>query len=198
MSPKHRIHFFKTTIIGGLVFLVPLVVLVVVLAKAASLIRVVTGPLAEWIPIDTIGGVALASVIEGVALVVLCFVAGLAAEGPILRRVVAGIESKILVKVPGYSIVKGVLSGLQSDDSGRLFPVLASFGPTARIGLEIERIRDGRVVVFFANAPNPWSGVVHIMAPEQVQRLDLPITAFVDHVEQFGKGADALLHEPKA
>ena len=62
-SKKGGIHFFKTTAIGGLVFLVPVVVLLVVLAKAAGLMMMVAEPMAMWLPIDAIGGVALANVI---------------------------------------------------------------------------------------------------------------------------------------
>jgi uncharacterized membrane protein len=46
--------------------------------------------------------------------------------------------------------------------------VLATLGNTARIGLEIERLDDDRVIVMVPRSPNPWSGEVHIMAPDSV------------------------------
>ena len=89
MSSKNGgIHFFKTTVIGGLVFLVPVVVLLVVLAKAAGLMMMVAEPMAEWLPIDAIGGVALANVIAVLAVVLICFIAGLVARAAILRAIV--------------------------------------------------------------------------------------------------------------
>ena len=43
-------------------FLVPVVVLVIILAKAAGLMMMVAEPMAAWLPIDAIGGVALANI----------------------------------------------------------------------------------------------------------------------------------------
>ncbi len=192
-SKKDGIHFFKTTVIGGLVFLVPVVVLVMILAKAAGLMMMVAEPMAAWVPIDAIGGVALANIIAVLAVVLICFIAGLVARAAILRAIVGGLESKVLSKVPGYVIIKGMLSGLQEDDTHKLIPVLATFGGTARVGLEIERLDDGRVVVMVPKSPNPWSGEVHIMAPESVKCLDFPMAAYMENIERFGQGTNELL-----
>ena len=86
-----------------------------------------------------------------------------------------------------------MLSGLQEHDTHKLHPVLVNFNSAARIGLEIERLDDGRVVVMTPSSPNPWSGMVHIMAAERVQRLNLPITAYMENVERFGQGTSELL-----
>ena len=52
-------NFLKTTVIGGLLFLVPLVVLGLVVAKAISVMLVVAEPMAAIFPLDSIGGLAL-------------------------------------------------------------------------------------------------------------------------------------------
>jgi len=186
-------QLFKTTVIGGLVFLVPVVVLVIVLAKALGLMMMVAEPMAGFIPLDSVGGVALANVIAAVALVLLCFVAGVVARRALIRSTVQSLESKVLTKLPGYVLIKGMLSGLEEDDTHRLYPVVVGFDDCARVGLEIERIDDGRVVVMTPSSPNPWSGLVHIVAPERVQRLDLPMSAFIENVERFGQGTGNLL-----
>ena len=58
---------------------------------------------------------------------------------------------------------------------------------------KIERLDDGRVVVMTPTPPNPWSGKVQIMAHEQVKRLDLPMTAYMENIERFGQGTNELL-----
>lgn len=63
MSEKSDgIQFFKTTIIGGLLFLVPVGVLIIVLAKVVDLMLLVAEPLADLIPLDSVAGVALANI----------------------------------------------------------------------------------------------------------------------------------------
>jgi uncharacterized membrane protein len=144
-SEKVGIHFIKTTVIGGLVFLAPVVVFIVVLAKAAGLMMMVAEPMAAWVPIDAVGGVALANIIAVVAVMLICFIAGLVARAAFLPAIVGDLESKVLSKIPGYEIIKGMLSGLEEDDARKFIPALAAFGDTARIGLEIERLDDGWV-----------------------------------------------------
>ena len=74
----------------------------------------------------------------------------------------------------------------------KLIPVLPTFGGAAQVGLEIERLDDDRVVVMVPRSPNPWSGEVHIMAPEMVKCLDLPITAYMENIERFGQGTNEM------
>lgn len=198
MSSKERggVKFLKTTVIGGLVFLVPIVFLVVILTKAAQLMMMVAEPMAGLLPVESVGGVALANIIAVLAIVVICFIAGLLARRTVIRATVDNLESKVLTKVPGYVIVKGMLSGLHDDERYKLKPVMADFGFSERIGLEIERLQDGRVVVFTPGAPNPWSGIVQIMSPDSVQRLEMEIPMYMENVERFGQGTDEILHPP--
>ena len=64
MSEKSGgVHFIKTTIIGGLLFLVPVGVLVIVLAKVVDLMLLVAEPMADLVPLDSVAGVALANII---------------------------------------------------------------------------------------------------------------------------------------
>ena len=76
-------------------------------------------------------------------------------------------------------------------------PVLATFGAASRIGLEIERLDDGQVVVLVPSSPNPWSGPVHIMAPDGVRRLDMTLRAYIETIERFGQGTNELLKAKK-
>ena len=73
-------NFLKTTVIGGLVFLVPLVVLGLVIGKAIGVMLIVAEPMASFLPVDSIGGVALANLIALACIVLICFLAGLLAN----------------------------------------------------------------------------------------------------------------------
>ena len=72
--------FITTTVIGGLLFLVPVVFLVFILSKAFGFMKVVAEPMADFIPIDSVGGVALANLIAFLAVILVCFLAGLVAR----------------------------------------------------------------------------------------------------------------------
>ena len=74
-SKRGGVHFVKTTVIGGLLFMVPVVVLFLVLSEARGLMLMVAEPMAGWFPVEVVGGVALANIIAAVALVLVCFIA---------------------------------------------------------------------------------------------------------------------------
>jgi len=60
VAEKKGVPFIMTTVIGGLLFLVPVVFLVIILGKAVGFMMVIAEPMADFLPVDTVGGVALA------------------------------------------------------------------------------------------------------------------------------------------
>jgi len=190
--------FLKTTVVGGLVFLVPIIVVVAILGKAFGLMAALAAPLAGWIPIDSIGGVALANLLAVAAIVVLCFVAGLVARSSAAVRAVQSLESGFLTSIPGYGIIKGMTEGLTAQGgSERMKPVLARFDDASQVAFEIERDADGRVVVYIPGAPDPWSGAVFVMTADRVEPLEASMSEAVRNIRTLGRGATRLLNRTK-
>lgn len=197
MSEKRGIQFVLTTAIGGVVFLIPVVVLVVVIAKAIGFMMVVAKPMADWLPVDTIGGVALANIIAGAALVLVCFLAGLLARHALASAFVGQLESKVLVNVPGYLMVKSLVSGFDESRIAGLKPVALQLGTAERVGYEIEKLPDGRSMVFIPSPPNPFSGITQVLPPDQVTYLEVPIKQIIEVTENFGHGVHEILAKKK-
>jgi uncharacterized membrane protein len=197
MSEKRGIQFVLTTAIGGVVLLIPVVVLVVVIAKAIGFMMVVAKPMADWLPVDTIGGVALANIIAGVALVLVCFLAGLLARHALASAFVSQLESKVLANVPGYVMVKSLISGFDESKVAGLKPVALQLGTAERVGYEIEKLPDGRSMVFIPSPPNPFSGITQVLPAEQVTYLDVSLKQIMEVTENFGHGVHEILAKKK-
>ena len=73
-------NFMKTTIVGGLIFLIPLILLLLVLKHAMGFAAKVAKPIAEKFPVPEIGGPALVTLVAVAVLIVVAFLAGLAAR----------------------------------------------------------------------------------------------------------------------
>lgn len=185
--------FLKTTLIGGVLFLIPVTVIVLIVAKVAGVMIVIAEPMAGFIPIDNIGGVALANIIAVLIVLLLCFFAGLLARTDAAQSFAEKIEETVLQKIPGYTVLKGIKDTLSPEHTADLKPVFVNLGSTSRIGVEVERMTDGRVVVYLPNSPNVWAGTTRVVADSQVQIIDQPIMSVVDHVEQLGRGTEELL-----
>ena len=193
MKENRGIQFIKTTLAGGLLFLVPVVFLIFILSEAMDYMLVIAEPLAEWIPVDTIGGVALANLIAIAIVILICFIAGLVGRNTVASGLVKKLESKVLMKIPGYTLIKGIKGDFDKDETNRFKPVILTLGTAERIGFEIQKLSDGRSMVFLPGVPNSLSGITQIIPADQVTYLDVPLTVVMDLSEKYGFGVDELL-----
>ena len=159
---------------------------------------VIAQPLADWLPVDTVGGVALANLLAILAVIVVCFIAGLIARHSMASGFVKALESKVLAKIPGYAMIKGIKSGFDSSESTGMKPVALKLGTAERIALEIEKLPDGRSIVYIPSAPSVWSGVTQILPADQITYIDVPITKVMELTEKFGYGVDEILQNKQA
>lgn len=187
--------FVKTTVIGGIVFLVPFIVVVFILGKAFVLMRTIAQPLTAALPmIDTIGEILLVDLVTVALILLLCFLAGFAARAAAAGRLVKTLEARVLSRVPFYHFVKGMTESVVEAESGTTMrSVLVRLDDYSQLAFEVERLAGGEVVVFLPGAPNPWSGAVCIVAAERVTSLDAPMLAAVQNIKHLGKGSAKLL-----
>jgi uncharacterized membrane protein len=184
------LRFLKTTIIGGIVFLVPIVILVAVIGKALGLASKLATPLAGLLPIKSIVGLAAVELLAIIILILICFLAGLAAKTARARRFINSLESNILSNIPAYEFFKSrVHVFVPTDDAEGLKPVLARFDDSWQIAFEVERIEGGQVTIFLPGAPDPWSGSVCFMTEDRIKPLDITLLSAVNTLKGLGKGA---------
>ncbi len=186
-------QFTFTTVIGGILFLVPVVFLGYVLIQAYGVMIQIAEPMADWLPIDSVGGVAPANLIAILAIILVLFIAGLVARNALAHGLVKKLDSSVLMKVPGYSLVKGIKSGFDREETNQFRPVALALGSAERVGFEIQKLSDGRSMVFLPRVPNAFSGITQILPPDQVTYLDVPITTIMELTEKYGSGVDELL-----
>jgi uncharacterized membrane protein len=186
-------NFVKTTVIGGIFFLIPVVVLVLVVGKAIGLMMTVAEPVSAVLPVQTIGDIALINILAIVAVVLLCFVAGLIAQTRLARKLAESVEAAILDRIPGYTMFRGMTSGLKQDTAAQLQPVMVSHMGVQRIGLEVEKVRDDRSAVYFPNAPNVWTGVVEIVPADNIEPMESSMMDIIEYIEKMGRGSHHIM-----
>ncbi len=196
---KSTSSFVKSTLIGGLFFLVPIVLLIIILSKAHDIMLKIAQPLSDLIPLDKIGGVAIANILVVLLILLFCFLAGLAASRPRFKAAQSYLEEKILGPLPGYQVAKAYLNSLELYESKeeKMLPVLVELDKHQRLGFEMERSDDGDVVVYLPGAPNFIAGTVVLVSAQQVSELPVSLRAVKDSMEQFGFGAAQLKDGPE-
>lgn len=192
------LEFIKKTVLGGVVFMVPVVALVIVIGKALQLSAKLAVPVASALGFDTIAGIAAAELLAVGFLVLICFLAGLAAQTGRARAWVRSLEENILEKIPAYQLLKTKAeSALDLENSEDLQTVKVRFDDAWQLAFEMERIAGGEVVVFQPGAPDPWSGSVCVVSADRVTKLDMPVKTAVGLMKRLGRGSADVLPGPE-
>jgi uncharacterized membrane protein len=184
-----------TALIGGVVRLLPLRVTLVVVAQGMPLIRSAAAPVITLLPQKDVGGIALATVAAARLLLLPCFAAGLAARAALGRRLSESFENRLHAPYPRCTVIAGITQGLAGTPGDQSLKVaLVSFDDHQLRAIEVERLADGRIVLFLPRAPDPWYGSSVLVNARRVARLPLGVVALGRALKGLGRGTAALLH----
>ncbi len=191
------IKFIKKTVIGGVLFLIPIILLVMILTKVFSMLLLIATPLGDLIPLDNIGGIALANILVVLILILICFVAGVLATGKHTKKIQLAVENKLLVKLPGFAIIKSFMDSIKSTEeaSENFTPVLVTFDDNEQLCFEVERTSNEKVVVYLPGAPNPWSGTILYVEKTRVKRLNTSVSEAINNIQMLGLGTEDLMNK---
>jgi uncharacterized membrane protein len=182
--------FLKATLVGGLMFLVPVVLVAVVLRHALQLAGKLAAPLAAVLPVSHVGGVGVVTLVAIVILVIIAFLAGLLARTAPGRRVTHWFEESLLGGLPQYRMVKSLADGLtQLEAGGALQPVLMRGDEGWMLGYQMEVLPNGWRVIFLPASPTPMSGNVMYVEASRVKPLDLSMREAMLLVKRLGIGS---------
>jgi hypothetical protein len=115
-------HFVQTTIIGGVFFLAPIVVLIVILAKAFEYAKTGVHAVVVHIPAVSELSVGMATALSIAMLALVCLLAGLLARTVPAQHVVNALESSVLSKIPAYEYLKQESASALGSPRSQSFP----------------------------------------------------------------------------
>jgi len=166
--------FLKTTLLGGVFFLMPIVTLAIILDKALKIADKIAKPVSEHVPGDWDFGVGKATLLALFLTILVCFLAGLLARTKYARWVATSIETTVLSKIPAYEYFKQLsTSALGLDDLSKHPVVLVQVDAGWQIGVQVEDLGNGLVAVFIPDAPDPHSGALFYTPRERVTPVEM-------------------------
>jgi uncharacterized membrane protein len=188
-------EFTKTTLIGGLLIVLPVYVAVLLIAKAVQGLLAVVKPIADAIPASEQFDDILAILI----LAAICFIAGLIVRtGPGLRAKNA-IEGTLLERLPGYTLLRGLTGRVMGQaDEPAFAPALAEIEEALVPALIVEELENGFFTVLVPSVPTPMAGAVYILPRERVHPVDVPFTAALKVFTKWGSGSGDLVRAMQA
>ncbi len=187
---KGLAEFTKTTLIGGVLVVLPIYLAVLLLGKTLAGLLSLIAPVTAQIPAT----LELRQLIAIVIVLAVCFVAGLVVRtGPGLRAKNA-IERHLLERIPGYTLLRGLAGRVAGKSQDETFtPALVRFDDGLMPAFIVEQLPDGRYAIFVPSVPTPAAGALYIMDRERVQPLDVSFTQAVSVISKWGAGTGALV-----
>ena len=152
-------QFVRTTVVGGLFFLAPIVVLIVILAKAFDYAKRGLNAVVVHIPAASELSAGAATVLAVALVALVCFLAGLVARTVTAQRVIDALELLVLSKIPAYDYLKQEsASALGVAEIGELPVVFVPMKGGWQLGVQTEALSDGLVSIFVPGAPTRIPG----------------------------------------
>jgi uncharacterized membrane protein len=188
---RKTLGVWKTTILGGVFFLLPFAVVVFLIGELSVIVAPIAKEIGRAFPSlpRSLGFVSIATLLAILLLVLLCYVAGLIARSALAARFSGKIEKTIIFLFPRYAILKDQmasnLGGHAIDPTMK--PVLVRMEGISRLGFETARAADGTVTVFLPGSPDPWQGHLVVVAPDRVEAIAADFGAAVSMCESLGR-----------
>jgi len=183
---KPLAEFIKTTLIGGILIVLPIYVSILLLIKAFNGLLGVVKPIAAVIPASVEFEQALAILI----LAAICFLAGLITRtGPGIRAKDA-FENAVLSKLPGYTLIRGLTGRLTGRiDEPTFAPALVEIEDALVPALIIEELPNGLFTVLVPSVPTPMAGALYILPKARVHPVDVSFATALKVFTKWGTGA---------
>ena len=187
---RPALRFVKTTLVGGLVIVLPIWVAALLLIKAIKGALGVLRPIATLLPQNIVHE----NVVAVALLLIICFSAGLLMRAALTRRMVGWFETKFLEYIPGYSLLRSITQRLTGQAEDQSFQAALVVIEDALVpAFIVECHADGQYTVFVPASPTPATGAIYILPAERVHRLDVPLHRVLSCVSNWGEGSGELL-----
>ena len=190
-------EFIKSTLIGGLLVVLPLAILIFVMNWAFNLVRGMISPLTRILMDKSLAQGIFADVVAIGLLVWICFLIGAIVRTRLGRWTYALLESKLLAKAPGYSMIKETVTHFLGKDKESPFSSVALariFGNDTLVSVFItDTHADGSYTVFMPTGPNPTSGNIYHLKAEYVYLVDVSVEDTMRSIIGCGAGSSTLI-----
>lgn len=190
---KKLFSIIKTTLVGGILFLIPLILVIMIVGKAKKMVSTLIHPLV--VRLDEKFNLEFENLTATVIVIGICFLAGLIARARVAKKMVSSVENNVLSHMPGYSFMKSFGADMMGQGGNDWKPVTIKLDDSWQIGFLIDDISEEVCAVFIPDAPKPWSGTIIYVTPDRIKILNITQKQAVDYLRVLGRGMHATIKD---
>jgi uncharacterized membrane protein len=188
--------FVRTTVLGGVVVMLPIVIMVFVVKW---LFGYITGTIAPFTG-AVVSQIRMPEIVADLIVIVLilcaCFVVGMVVKTKVGTWIIGGLEDIVLKKAPGYSTIKETVVQILGREQSPFSTValVQLFGSNTMVSAFVtDSHPDGSHTVFVPTGPNPTSGMIYHVEGKYVHKVDVPVEDTMRSIISCGAGSTQLL-----
>jgi uncharacterized membrane protein len=188
--------FIKTTLLGGLVVILPVTIIVVVFRWLIVTVTDWIQPLTDLILRKSDMREFLADLIVIAVILLFCFAIGLMMKTAVARWVFNWLERRVLKVAPGYNMIKETINqflGRKKSPFSSVALVRIFENRTMATAFVTDEHPDGSYTVFVPTGPNPTSGQIFHLKKEFVHPVDVGVDETMRSILSCGAGSTPLI-----
>lgn len=188
--------FLKTSLLGGLVVILPVAILIFVFKWIFNLVTNMVQPLTDLVMARSQMQEILADILVIALILSLCFVIGVFVRTRLGKWIFQTLENKILKIAPGYSLIKETVMQFVGSKKSPFSSValVQIFGnETLASAFVTDTHEDGSYTVFVPTGPNPTSGNIYHLEARFVHPVDVPVEDAMRSIISCGAGSTKLI-----
>jgi uncharacterized membrane protein len=183
---------FRDTFIAGVIFLLPLLVLFVLITKVFQYLTGFTTKIAALFGLKGFMGISGGTIVSAAAIILLCVLCGVLVRVSFFKAARDWVDSKMMTNIPGYSTYREMaLAKLEEREDALPYKsaLWLKLDKMNQPGFLIEKMPDGKLVVFIPTAGNVKEGTVLTLAEADVQLCpNANMRAFQMAISNLGLG----------
>lgn len=177
----------RSTIISGIIFLIPVFVIIVILQKLFHTMKGLGHQLATMLGIKTVAGFGGATIGTTLILLAIFYICGLLVRFTMFTSMRSWLENNLLMHIPGYLAYKVKIEEKLLPKTKSRIAAFVSFGDVTRPAFLVAR-ENGKCTVFIPNTPDTDTGQVCVVDEAQVKELGIAEKSFIHAIRHSGKG----------
>ena len=189
-------EFIKSTVVGGLLVILPLAIFFFALTWVFGLVRRAISPLTTIVMQQSPLQGVVADVLVVALLIVACFSVGVLVRTRLGKWLYSVLESMVFLKIPGYSLIKETVSQFLGKKKSPFSSValVQIFGNETLVSAFItDEHENGTCTVFVPTGPNPTSGNIYHLPQDRVHPVDVSVEDAMRSILSCGAGSSMLM-----
>jgi uncharacterized membrane protein len=197
---KRTKNFFKTTLLGGIIVILPAIILFLAFKWLFGVVGHAIAPLSSLV-IDSLPtpeqyNPLIATLMALLVIILSCFMFGLFVRTRLGLMIYSAFENSLLSRAPGYRMIKETVNQLLGKKTSPFSSValVRIFENDTKVTAFItDRQEDGTITVFVPTGPNPTSGFIYHLDQQYVHPVKVSVEEAMRSVISCGAGSGALL-----